>query len=590
MTVTILLMLVTVAIALVLFSIETLPVDVIALGVLLFLIVTGLLPADVAFLGYGSDAIVMILGLLIMTAALTRTGVVEGVGRRIIQRTGNQSRHIYLVVMVVAAVISSFISNTAATALFVPIVIGLAKTTRTSSSRLLMPLAFAAILSSSVTLVASSTNIVVSGLMTQSGLEPIGMFELTLVGIPVLIAGLLYMATIGRRLIPDRGQVDEGFEEVTTLSYLTEVVILKGSPFANKTLEQARLGSELDLTVVSVLRNKRRYLAPQADLLLKEGDRLLVEGPRDEILKIRDMGGVALQASVSDATVQSGDVGLVEAILLLRSPLIGRTLRGAQFRERYGLQVLAINRHGETIRRKISQVILQLGDVLLIQGNRSNIAALEADQTFRLLGAIKERRQPNHKRARYAIAAFGGALLLATLNIVSLPVAVLAGVLVVFVSRSITPEEAYREVEWKAIILIGAMLGVGMALEYTGTASFLAAEIVKWFGDWNPKWLLTGFFVLTMLLTQPMSNQAAAAVVVPIAMQTAMHLGVNPRTFAMMIAVGASCSFLTPLEPSCLLVYGPGRYKFADFLKVGSVLTLIIYLIAIVLVPFFWPL
>ena len=590
MTFTIFLMLATVAIALVLFSIETLPVDVIALGVLLFMIVTGLLPADVAFAGFGSDAVVVILGLLIMTAALTRTGVVESLGRRIIEHTGNHHRRMYIVVMIAAAVISSFISNTAATALFVPIVIGLAKSTKTSSSKLLMPLAFAAILSSSVTLVASSTNIVVSGLMMQGGLEPIGMFELTLVGIPILIVGLIYMATIGRRLIPDRGEVDDGFEESTTLSYLTEVVLLKGSPFANKTLEEARMGSELDLTVVRVIRDSHRYLAPQADLMVKEGDRLLVEGPRDEILKIKDMGGIALQASVSDTTVQSGDVGLVETILLLRSPLIGRTLRGAQFRERYGLQVLAINRHGETIRRKISQVVLQLGDVLLIQGNRANIAALEADQTFRLLGAVEQQRKPNHKRAPFAIAGFIGALILATFNIVSLPVAVLAGVLIVFLSRSITPEEAYREVEWKAIILIGAMLGVGVALEYTGTATFLAKGIVDLFGDWNPKWLLTGFFVLTMLLTQPMSNQAAAAVVVPIAMQTAIHLGVNPRTFAIMIAVGASCSFLTPLEPSCLIVYGPGRYKFMDFLKVGAILTLLIYLIAILLVPVFWPL
>ncbi len=432
MTIAIFLMLVTVALSLVLFSIETLPVDVVALGVLFFMIVTGLLPADQAFAGFGSDAVVMILGLLIMTAALTRTGVVEGLGRRIIQRTGNQHKRMYLVVMIAAAVISSFISNTAATALFVPIVIGLAKSTKTSSSKLLMPLAFAAILSSSVTLVASSTNIVVSGLMMQSGLAPLGMFELTLVGIPILIVGLVYMATIGRRLIPVRGDEQDGFEEATALSYLTEVVILPGSPFANQTLEQARMGQEMDLTVVSVIRDKQRYLAPQADLLLMEGDRLLVEGPRDEILKIEDMGGIALKASVSDPTVQSGDVGLVEAILLLRSPLVGRTLRGVQFRERYGLQVLAINRHGETIRRKISQIVLQLGDVLLIQGNRANIAALEADQTFRLLGKFEGKKPLHHNRAPIAIAAFGGALLLATLNILTLPVAILAGVLVIW--------------------------------------------------------------------------------------------------------------------------------------------------------------
>ena len=168
--------------------------------------------------------------------------------------------------------------------------------------------------------------------------------------------------------------------------------------------------------------------------------------------------------------------------------------------------------------------------------------------------------------------------------------AVLLGVLVVFVSRCITPEEAYREVEWKAIILIGCMLGMGTALEYTGTAQFLAAQLVNWFGNANPVWMLSAFFFLTMLLTQPMSNQAAAAVVVPIALQTALQMGVNPRTFAVMIAVGASCSYLTPLEPSCLMVYGPGRYRFVDFLRVGSILTLLIYIIAIILVPIFWPL
>lgn len=590
MTFTIGLMLATVLIALVLFSIETLPVDVIALGVLFFIIVTGLLPADKAFSGYGSDAIVMILGLLIMTAALMRTGVIEKIGQKVIQQTGENHRNIVVMVMLAAAIISSFISNTAATALFVPIVIGLARRARINSSKLLMPLAFASILSSSVTLVASSTNIVVSGLMTQSGLEPIGMFEMTLVGLPIVFVGLLYVSTIGMKLIPDRKEIEEGFAETTSHPYLTEAVILSGSPYVNKTLEEARLGRELDLTVVSVIRDKQRYLAPQADLRLRVGDRLLLEGRREDVLKIQEIGGIALQATVSDTNIQSEDVALVEAILLLRSPLIGRTLKGVQFRERYGLQVLAINRHEETIRRKISQVVLQLGDVLLIQGNKNNIVALEADQTFRLIGSIKQNAHPNNAKAPIAIGAFVGALLLATFNILSLPVAVLAGVLVVFLSRSITPVEAYREVEWKAIILIGAMLGVGTALETTGTATYLAKLIVQIMGGLDPIWLLSAFFVLTMVLTQPMSNQAAAAVVVPIAMQTAMHLGLNPRTFAIMIAVGASCSFLTPLEPSCMIVYGPGRYRFMDFLKVGSILTLAIYAIAILLVPVIWPL
>jgi di/tricarboxylate transporter len=260
-----------------------------------------------------------------------------------------------------------------------------------------------------------------------------------------------------------------------------------------------------------------------------------------------------------------------------------------RFRERFGLQVLAINRHGETILRKISQIPLHLGDILLIQGNRANIAALEEDAAIRVLDKI-EKKLPNARRAPIAIAAFILTLALGTFELIPFPAVLFLGVLVVFVTRCITPEEAYREVEWKALMLIGSMLAVGSALEYTGAARFLAMGIVDMFGETHPIWLLSGFFLLTMLLTQPMSNQAAAVVVVPIAIQTALQLGLNPRAFAMMIAVGASCSFLTPLEPACLMVYGPGRYRFMDFLKVGSILTLLIYLIAILMVPIFWPL
>jgi di/tricarboxylate transporter len=252
--------------------------------------------------------------------------------------------------------------------------------------------------------------------------------------------------------------------------------------------------------------------------------------------------------------------------------------------------VLAINRHGETIRRKISQVELKLGDILLIQGPHSNISLFNEGNHFRVLEAVNGgRARPNRRRARRAIAIFVGALAVATLNIVSLPVAVLLGTLLVFLTRCITPEEAYRDVEWRALILIGAMLALGAAMEETGAAQYLAAQIVNLSGNANPLALLAGFFILTVVLTQPMSNQAAAIVIVPVAMQTALRLNLNPRTFAMMIAVAASCSYLTPLEPSCLMVYGPGRYKFVDFLKVGSLLTVLIFVIALALVPLVWP-
>jgi len=576
---------------LVLFSLERLPADVIALGILLTLVLTGLLPPEQPFAGFGSDTVMMIFGLLVLTAALVRTGVVDTAGRAILRLTGDNHNRLFVVIMVTAATLSAFISNTATTALFVPVTLGLARRTRISASRLLMPLAFSSILASSVTLVSSSTNIVISGLMTHYDMPPLGMFELTLVGIPIAAVGLLYMFLLGRRLIPDRDHADELTEEFGIRPYLAEIMILPDSPLIGKTLAESGLGRDMDLTVLRVVRAKSHYLVPHARLRLEEKDELLVKGHRAAILKIKDAVGIALEADVklSDPRLQTEDMRLVEVILLPRSPLTGRTLKTLGFRQRYGLQVLGINRRGEAIFHKLSQTRLKIGDQLLVQGPRTNIAVLDENHTFHVLGAVDYKRT-NRQRAPMAIAIFATVLTLAAFNLLSLPIAVLLGTLIVFMTRCITPGEAYREVEWKALIVIGSMLALGRAMDYTGTAEFLAAQIAGVTNQMHPTWLLSAFFALTLLLTQPMSNQAAAVVVVPIALQTAWQLGLNPRTFAIMIAVGASCSFMTPLEPACLMVYGPGRYRFMDFVKVGSLLTVLVYILAIVLVPWIWPL
>jgi di/tricarboxylate transporter len=339
------------------------------------------------------------------------------------------------------------------------------------------------------------------------------------------------------------------------------------------------------------MRDESVMIAPTAETRLKEEDVLLVEGQRDQILKIKDVVGVRVEgeAALSDPDLQVEDMQLAEVILLPRSPLIGRRLIGIDMRDQFGLQVLAINRHEETIHRKISQIPLQMGDVLLVQGPKATLMALERSNAFRVVGTV-EHNPPNQRRAPLATIIFAASLLIAVFNLLSLPVALLLGALAAFLTRCITPEEAYREVEWKAIILIGSMLALGSAMEATGAARYLAAQIARLANGANPLWLLSGFFLLTVALTQPMSNQAAAAVVLPVAIQTALHLGLNPRTFAMMIALAASTSYITPLEPACLIVYGLGRYRFSDFLKVGFLLTLLVYGVAILLVPRVWPL
>ncbi|MBN1180367.1 MAG: SLC13 family permease [Anaerolineae bacterium] len=591
MTEQIALLLAIIVVTLVLFSLERLPADVIALGVLLTLILTNLIPIDQAFAGFGNSAVMMIFGLFILTAALVRTGVVDMVGRAIYKFTGDNSRRLLGVIMAGAAALSAVMSNTATTAFFTPISIGLAHRLRISVSKLLMPLAFASILASSVTVISSSTNVVISGLLIQHDMEPFGMFELSLVGIPIVLVGLAYMLFIGQHLMPDRGGSETLAEEFSIRPYLTEILIAADSPLVGKTLAEAGLGHDLDLTVLQIVRSDQRHLAPQANLRIEEGDVLLVQGQRDNVLKIKNASGIAIKADIklSDPDLETKDTKLAEAIIMRRSPLIGRTLEQVGFREQYGVQVLGINRRGKVILRKISQISLQAGDELLIQGRHSKIVRLDENDTLRIVGMVNYER-PNRHRAPVAVAIFAGVLLIAALDIIPLPVAVLMGALVTFITGCITPDEAYRSVEWKALLVIGCMLTIGIAMEITGTAAFLATQIIGMVGEAGPIWLLTAFFTLTLLLTQPMSNQAAAVVVIPIALQTALQLDLNPRTFAVMIAVAASCSYLTPLEPSCLIVYGPGRYRFVDFLKVGALLTLITYAIAIVLVPLFWPL
>lgn len=591
MTLSIILLLVILAIALLFFSFEWVSPDVTALGVLLALIILGLVPPEKAFSGFGSDTVMLLLGLLIMTAALMRTGVVDVVSRQLLDLTSKYPGSLLPVTMLTVALLSAVINNTAAAAFFLPVILGLSQRSKISASRLLMPMAFAAILASSITLVSTSTNVVVSGLMVQAGLPPIGIFELTPAGIPVLVAGLLYMTFFGQYLIPERSTPQTLTDVFELRPYLAELRIPPGSTLAGNTLGDSSLGRNFDLMVLAIIRDEKRQLEPSADTALQEGDTLLVEGSSEAILKIKDIVGIDIQADAkfSDADLQGNGLGLAEVVLLPRSPFIGRTPKSIQMRERYKIQVLAINRRTGVIRSKTANTRLQLGDVLLVQGKHNQIAALQTENAFDVLGVMDAQRF-NQKQALMVIGIFAGALLLGSLKIVPLPVAMLSGALLVFVTGCITPDEAYQQVDWKILILIGSMLGLGIAMQSTGTATYLADLLTSLVGTWNPLWLLTGFFVLTVLLTQPMSNQAAAAVVIPIALQTAVQLELNPRTFAMMIAIAASTSYLTPLEPACLMVYGPGRYRFMDFLKVGGLLTVVIYLLAIILTPLLWPL
>lgn len=579
------------AVSVALFAWDRVPADVVALGVMLALVATGLLPADKAFAGFSSDTVMMILGLLIMSAGLVQTGVVEIAGRYVFDIAGRDPAIFLPVILVAVAGVSAFMSNTAATAFFVPLVIGYAAKIGASPSKFLLPLAFASILTSSVTIISTSTNLVVSDLFGRYQQPPMGMFELAPVGIPIAVVGILYILLIGVRLLPQRD--DQNAEtKIGERTYQADVIINDDSPLIGKTLEEARITGDAGLNAVKLIRGEEtvrgaRRLAGQR---LQSGDELFIEGLRADLLKIKDIKGLDFKADVqlADPDAEKEKTTIVEGVLLPNSPLIGNSLRTLQFKERYGLQVLAIHRAGR-VPHTISSARLRMGDVLLLQGMHDNVAALERGNLFNIFGGVPTERL-NHALAPAAAAIFAAAILAVTLNLVSLPVAALGGAFLMLLTRCLSPEEAYRHVEWKALILIGSLISLGAAMEVSGAGKFLAQQLIALMGADSRYALLSCFFVLTVALTQPMSNQAAALVVFPIAMQTAIEIGVNPRPFGMMVAVAASCSYMTPLEPSCLMVYGPGKYRFADFMKVGAPLTVLIYGLAIALVPLVWPL
>ncbi|TLD72258.1 SLC13 family permease [Phragmitibacter flavus] len=577
------------AIAVLCFSFEWVAAEIVALGLMLAFVISGVLSPEQAFAGFASDTVMMILGLLLMTTVLSRTGLMEVVSRQLLRATGQSPTRFLWLMMISVGFLSAFVSNTATTAFFIPVVLAVARRMKTPGAMFLLPLAFASILASSVSLIATSTNLVVSGLMQNLGMPAMDMFELAPVGLPILLLGIVYIGLIGLRLLPKRHYTSVE-DELKEGKYLGELVLTEGSSFAGKTLVDSRLGEDYDLNVLRIVRNKDQNLRPRGNVTLRDGDVLLVEGPHDALLRIKDMHAVQLKADAKLSALSEADpdTKIVEALLLPKSTLIGRSLKDARFRDRFGVIALGLQHKGRAV-RKMSQVNLAVGDVLLLQGPPGELATLQDMGAFRMIGEPETKSMPA-LRAGLMAACFIIALLIGIFKIAPLPVAVLGGAFAMLASGLVSPEVIYREVEWKAVILIACMLSVGAAMQASGADQLIGQWINHLASGLSPRWLIAGIFLLTVALSQPMSNQAAAALVLPIAVAAAVQMDLNPRALAMTVAVAASCSFLTPLEPACLMVYGPGGYRFRDFFLVGLPLSLGILVITLVLIPVFWPL
>lgn len=574
--------------AIILFSIEKLSPDIIALSFLVILVAVGILSPQQAFEGFGSDFIMMLASVFVISAALQNNGIIDLMALSVSRVRTVGLPYLIIIIMLISGIVSAFMNNTTVAAIFVAPIMSLAKRMNYSPSKLLMPMAFAALLGGTCTLIGTSTNVAGNAFMVKSGLEPISMFEFLPIGLPLLFIGSLFMATIGRRLLP--GRIDQSFTDKYEIQqYLSEIIVLPKSKLIGCNIYNLDLG-DINVRILKIIRNKEDIF-PDTNTHIELNDLLLVEGSKDDLIKMRRTKGVdILGEAIQDKDLMGNDVKLAEVLIGPYSELVNHTLKSTDFRKKRQISALAIHRKNYNFTEKIAHVVLKAGDVLLVQGRQENIDLLKKGFDLRVINEIEEQKSPYLLKGWLALGLFIAAIAIGTWGLVPLSIAFVAVAVLCVLLKTIELDDAYRSIEWHLLVLIASMTAFGTAMNQTGADIFLAQKTVEWFSPLGTYGILAGFMVLTVILTQPMSNAAAAMVVLPIALKTAAQLGVNERTFAIAVILSASISMLTPFEPACILVFSAGQYRVRDFLKIGGLLTLVLLMVLLLLLPVLWEL
>jgi di/tricarboxylate transporter len=572
--------------AIVLFATEFISVDIITAILLIILIVSHIITPEEAFSGFGSDFIIITASVFVISGAMRESGVLETIGDNLTRIAGKKSYLPLLTVLLVPGIVSAFMSNTTVTALFIPPILAVSRKMNMSPSKLLMPLAYTSILGGTCTLIGTSTNIVVSGYMQKAHMQPLGLFEITPIGLMLFGVGFLYMMTIGKKLVPSRKEAIT--RDVNLRDYLSEVVVLPGSSLIGQNPHDSLL-SQADFDVIKIVRDKRD-LWPWEAGYIQENDTLLIEGNISHMITVKETSGIAIKGDVIlEDQLTTRHVKLAELLVTPGSPLLEEPIRRLNIRQKYGVVIMAVHRMNEPLQDKIGKIKLEVGDVVLVQGPEEQVTRLSGSG----LGTVLDEISPvlhHRKRGMLTVSFFLFAIIAGATGAVPLSVCFMGAALMSVLLKSISPEKAYESIDWRLLVLMGGMTAFGTAMEKTGASSYVANLIVEHLQGLGVMAIVAGFLAVTILFTQPMSNAAAALVVLPVAFQTADQLGLNPRTLGIMIMLAASISIITPFEPSCILVYGPGRYRFMDFIKVGLPLTIILAAIILVVTPYFFNL
>ena len=580
--------------ALVLLVREWIPADGVALGVLVALVASGIVPARTAAASFGNSALVTVAAMFVLAAGLTKTRAVEFVGRRILAVGGRTEGPLLAVMMLAVAFLSAFVNNTPLAVVFLPIALGLAERTGIPGSKLLIPMSYATIVGGMCTLIGTSTNVLVSDVLPQYGLPAISMFEpLPLAAIGVAMT-VLYMATVGRRILPARATVASTVRRAEIRDYVTDVVIPAGSPLIGRTVEEALAGPARSLRVLQIRRGEDVLLANDRSLVLREGDAMIVKGEAAALLSIERAKGaeVAREAQGVARGASPRATSLAELVVRPGSAAIGQKVRDLKIHGQTGASVLAVQRHETHIREKVGDLSLRFGDVLLIQADEAALEAVHSLVEFVVVEGVEGEARATG-RGWIALSIMGVVMGLAAVQIPRLDVWVLAvaGAAAMVSTGCVSARDAYRAVDLRLIVLMAGMIALGQGMASSGAASLLAGGLVDVARPFGPVGLLSAVYLGTNILTALVSNAAAALVMLPLAVATANEAHLSARPFVMAILFAASIDFSTPIGyQTNTFVYAPGGYRFSDYVKVGVPLNLLWWILATVGIPLLWPL